>query len=290
MKILVTSDLHYETGKRRFHIKGFDEAKALTWISGVADEANADSLIILGDIGDSISRQEWDALAARFEIFSIYGNHDKYPLMKRIRNQDGSGVLMQDGQVKTLDGLRFGFINGIVTHSGKQKHGVPRKTPEQFVHFAEQMRHQIDFLCTHESPPVYLYRKKLLGAENVLAAKLAADIAEPKIMLSGHLGFGPYSIAPIMDTKAVVSIRMDGSQDNRGYALINTRRKDLTVYVDRQPKYTLRIPETVQQAEEIIANVNRFNENRGASFKALVRTAEKHDMGLAEVKLRKILV
>ncbi len=280
MRILVISDLHYETGKRRFHFPGMDEAKSLPWLYDTMDRVNPNAIIILGDTGSSMTRQDWDQLVAKYTVYALYGNHDYYHMMKRIRNVDGTPMLMRDGEIKELDGLRFGFINGIVTHTGKQKKGVPRKTPEQFIDVAKSMHHSIDFLCTHESPPVMLYRKKLLTSENVLAAKVAADVAEPKITLSGHLGFGPYTVAPIIDESNILSVRLDSDQRNKGYAVINTRNRGIVLYEDTQPKYKLRIPANKRELADIIANADRFNAGHHNTFASVLRTAETEKNGI----------
>ncbi len=271
MKILVVSDIHYETGKRRYHLQGFDEAKSLPWLRQTAEARGVDTIINLGDLGDSVTRQEWDELVRDYRVYSLYGNHDNYHLLKRVKNVDGSPLLMNDSDIRDFYGQRFGFINGIVTHTGKQKRRVPRKTPEQFVKVAEGLRDKVDFLCMHESPPVALYRKKLLGAENVLAAKLAADIAAPKITLSGHLGFGPFTIAPIIESRDILSIRIDSGQDNKGYAVIDTRQKDITLYQDTMPKYKFSIPAVRERMADVIENVNKFNAERNRVFSSLAR-------------------
>jgi metallophosphoesterase superfamily enzyme len=131
-RILVISDLHFEN---EFH-GGIDESTAFPWLRKIIIKEKPDVLIGLGDWGHAWKPEDWQIILQSVKVYSIYGNHENLELLKSQRNIDGSTVLQQDGQVQTIAKLKFGFINGVISHPPKPKEGVPRKSPEDFLAYA----------------------------------------------------------------------------------------------------------------------------------------------------------
>ena len=110
MTILVMSDLHFE---RNWH-KGEWEGEAFNWILSIVEKHKPEDLIILGDTGYGWLEEDWETLLEKVRVHAIYGNHDNYVVMASLRNVDRSKVWPRSGEVRDIQGLRYGFINGIV--------------------------------------------------------------------------------------------------------------------------------------------------------------------------------
>ncbi len=128
-RILVISDLHFEMGLH----KGVDQSMSLKWLHKIVDKTQPEVLVGLGDWGYAWKREDWEELLEKVEIHAVYGNHDNFHLLRSLRNVDGSKVLAEDGEIREICGLRFGFINGIVNEKHSEKEGVPRKTSQFFL-------------------------------------------------------------------------------------------------------------------------------------------------------------
>ncbi len=81
---------------------------------------------------------EWFDLAGRVRVFAIYGNHDNIQLLSGVVNSDGRKALIEDGGIRVIGGLRFGFVSGIVSETKPMKQGVPRKTAREYVQAASR--------------------------------------------------------------------------------------------------------------------------------------------------------
>lgn len=99
MRILAVSDLHGE----------------LSWLQGAIERFSPELLLCAGDWGDpgQVSPEEYEWLLAQVPVLSIYGNHDDRPLLARLRNQDGSPVLLEQGEARRVGGVMIGGISGI---------------------------------------------------------------------------------------------------------------------------------------------------------------------------------
>lgn len=215
--IMVVSDLHYET---EFH-KGVDESKALSWLKKLVNSEKPDVLIGLGDWGHAWTLEDWRALLCRVKVYGVYGNHENLELLKSLHNSDGTSVLQQDGQTKTIEGLKFGFINGIISHPPKAKEGVPRKSSTDFLEVAKSLV-GVNVLCTHESPMLSEYENRVTLTVGLQTARQVAEIVHPDLYLSGHLHLGAFTISKIGNTTA---LRVDSSQQERHYALIKPEKQ-----------------------------------------------------------------
>ena len=74
-------------------------------------------MISLGDWGEAISEAEFYELLKKVRVWSIYGNHENLEVLRSMRNvltDSYEPVLMNDGEIREFNGIRFGAINGIV--------------------------------------------------------------------------------------------------------------------------------------------------------------------------------
>ncbi len=63
--------------------------------------------------------------------------------------------LVGDGGMEEFASLRFEAINGIVALRRRERKGVPRKRPEEFVEIAKRLRGKVDIYYT--TPQSFLY-------------------------------------------------------------------------------------------------------------------------------------
>ncbi len=180
-RILVISDLHFESEPHR----GIDESKAFHWLKKIIAIEKPDILIGLGDWGHAWNTEDWQVLLHLVKVYSIYGNHENLELLKSLTNSDGKRLLQQDGQVQRLTGLKFGFINGLISDPPKVKEGVPRKSSAAFLEVAQSLV-GVNVLCTHESPMLPEYEGKVTLTVGLQTARSAVEIVHPCLAFSGH--------------------------------------------------------------------------------------------------------
>ncbi len=224
MKILVVSDIHYELGAHH----GVDESGAYEWLLKTVRRTKSESLIGLGDWGNAWTMSQWFELTKHIKVFAIYGNHDNIPLLKGIVNADSKKALMEDGGIRVIKGIRFGFINGIVSETKRMKEGVPRKTGKEYLR-AGSLLSGVDVLCTHESPFVPEYGGRLHSSPGTEAVGTIIELVKPKLALSGHLS-GPYTLSQIGGT---VCLRVDSSPSEKHSAILKLPDWVLEVHNDR---------------------------------------------------------
>ncbi len=95
----------------------------------------------------------------RVRTWSIYGNHENLEVLRKMYNVltgRYEPVLMGDGEIRELNGIKFSAINGIVALKRKVKKGVPRKSPEEYVEIAKKLKGKINILLLHDSPKLPL--------------------------------------------------------------------------------------------------------------------------------------
>lgn len=221
-KIVIVSDIHYEQGN--FH--GIDESKAINWILNVLGKTSPTDLIGLGDWGYAWTSDDWEVITSLVKVHTIFGNHDDVALLSNVKNADKSHILARDAEVRNISGLKFGFINGIVTEKGGINKGIPRNNPDQYLAMANKLK-SVDFLCTHESPLMPDLWVKPVGP-GPLTAQMAIEITRPAISLSGHL-HGRVITKQIGKTMA---IRIDSSQAQRQFVTIETQKKMITIWLE----------------------------------------------------------
>ena len=216
---MLVSDIHYE----KTHHHGIWEGDALDWLLRMIRGRKPSALIALGDLGHAWTPKDWKEVTEAVPAHAIYGNHDNMEVLRSAKNIDGSKVLAEDGEVRTIGALRVGFINGIMAKKGKLKvkDGVPRQSEEDFLRAASKMR-GIDVLATHASPNLPEYGSRYgPTTEFEVLDKVIRDIS-PSLAVSGHLK-GPFTLSKLGRTTI---LRIDSSPKERHYALIEgwTRR------------------------------------------------------------------
>lgn len=230
MKIVIVSDVHYMTGERRF-FHGTDESVAFKYLVKVAKATLADELVGLGDFGYGWTIDDWNELTGFVKCNVIYGNHDAVGILREAVNTDATPVNPKDGEIRAIGGFRFGFINGIVDDGKPAKEGVPRIKSKDFMGHASKFK-SIDFFCTHSSPYLDDYGARIRPIPSTKIVNEFARISRPKYILSGHIGFGYYSVGPVSGAPYTINIRVDTSQQTKSYCLIDTETRVAEVYVD----------------------------------------------------------
>ncbi len=134
MRILAISDLHGD----------------MTAATQAAERLQPDLLISCGDWGDpdQVSRHDFDRFLALCPVLTTFGNHDRLDLLSALRNRDGSSVLLGQGEVRELDGLRIAAVGGIWAKSHRLPHYV---TDADVAGWAKQIAAEgpLDILLTH---------------------------------------------------------------------------------------------------------------------------------------------
>ena len=236
MRIMIMSDVHFE---RDFHRRVW-EGGAKDWVVEKITEHDMTDLVLCGDSGYGWNKTDWDAILERVRIHAIYGNHDNVKMMKTLRNLDNTRVLAEDGEVRTIGGLKFGFINGILAYSRKammknqmfyedkkamtETGWVPRKTPEEYLTAAAKLTNKIDVLVTHASVPMP-DETRFHQSEEFQIVTEAVKISKPRIHFSGHLS-GPYKVGDLSGARFV---RVDSSPKEKHYAVLSD---DINIYSD----------------------------------------------------------
>jgi Icc-related predicted phosphoesterase len=215
---MVMSDPHLNEG----FYKNVDESKALDWMVRTVKRHRPDELVVLGDWGSAWTRDGFLKITEMVHISGLAGNHDSSPMLKLMKNTDGTPVLCMDGEIRDIGGLRFGFINGIITQSPNVS-TLSLKSASEYESVGLGLAGKIDVLCTHESPMREEFRHVVdaYGPETLSA--LIAKIS-PLVSFSGHRTPQNYESATIGGTANFV---IESNQKSKMYAMFDT--KDLRV-------------------------------------------------------------
>jgi len=139
-------------------------------------------------------------------------------------------ALMKDGEVRVFNGVRFGAINGIIALRRKEKKGIPRKRPEEFIEYGKRLSGKVDVLLLHDSPWLEEYAGKIARDERTAAVAIAIYEARPKIVFCGHLHISPYTIHRF--NFGTTYIHIDTSQKHKCYTILNTSSMKVEVWRD----------------------------------------------------------
>ncbi len=223
--IMIISDLHYE---QTYH-HGVWEGEARDWLLGMVRSAKSASLIALGDLGHAWRPVDWESLTDLVPVHAIYGNHDNMEVLHSARNNDGTRVLAEDGEVRVIGGLKVGFINGIMAKKGKTKvkDGVPRQSAEVFLSAVAKLV-GVDVLATHASPYLPEYGSRYHASDEFEVLDQVLTQVNPPLSVSGHLS-GPYTLAKLRDTTI---LRIDSSPAERHYALMDFGTRQIRIMHD----------------------------------------------------------
>lgn len=212
-RVLAFSDIHYES---RPH-GGVDQRMAWRWLLDMVEYHKPDAVLSAGDMGMAVNLWRLKELASRLMLLAIYGNHDNLTVLRRVRNASGHPVLMEDGVVYEVGGLRIAGINGIVS-GRRMKAGVPRRSVEEIIEAARMLEDKrIDILLIHQTPylPRLFDMRQDPGSE---AALEAIRIVKPRIVVNGHIHRGGFNMLQL--PWGTLYVNIDSSQEQRHYLKI----------------------------------------------------------------------
>ncbi len=153
----------------------------------VLSEHEPDLLLCCGDWGDpgEVGQDVLELVTERAYTFTVFGNHDDLELLDRMRNRDGSPILLKNGEVREVFGVRIGGISGIWAKSHRKPWYV---TDEDVISYAERISEgKADVLLAH-SCPSGLADMTPSGTHGGKRCFLDAfRIVKPKLYLCGHL-------------------------------------------------------------------------------------------------------
>jgi len=225
----------------------------------MAEQHSPDLILSCGDWGYAITISEFESLLEIAPVLSIYGNHENFMTLKSIKNLDKNitnskyidnsnnfkNILIKESIIYEFGKLRIAGINGIVSLKLKEKEGVPRKNPKQFINSAYNFKNKnIDILLIHETPYLPFLFHRIDKSPGATSALNSIKIIKPKLVLNGHMHgkcFNYYQFD--WNTKY---LKVDSSQANKCYAIIqiNNIRKALSeiiVYKDDNVKFKFNI-------------------------------------------------
>jgi Icc-related predicted phosphoesterase len=172
MRILIVSDLHGDLESCRRAV----------------GRVGPDLILSCGDWGDAEEVSELD-LAEFLKVAPVhttFGNHDPLEILSRLRNVDGSPVLLDQGAVHEFAGLRLAAIGGIWAKSHAKRHHV---TDADVAAAAAEIarRGRVDILLTHACP-IGLADLTPTGRHGGQRCFLDAfKTIKPRLQVCGHL-------------------------------------------------------------------------------------------------------
>jgi uncharacterized protein len=172
MKILVISDLHG------------DFSLAIQACEGTRPEL----LLCCGDWGDAeeVTAADLDGFLDFCPMLTTFGNHDPLDLLARMRNRDGSAVLLGQGETRNMKGLSLASIGGIWAKSHRLPYYVTDQDVARFAHEISAAG-PVDILLTHACP-IGLADLTATGRHGGQRCFLdASSTIAPRLHCCGHL-------------------------------------------------------------------------------------------------------
>lgn len=145
-----------------------------------------------------------------------------------IKNGKHLPVLMEDGKIYELFGLRIAGISGIINERRRIKKGVPRKSPEEYLNIAKRLLgRSIDVLLIHEVPYLPDLFKNIKDSVLSKTTSRTVELIKPKIVVNGHMheGFKVYKF-----NFGTLYLNVDSSQLSKHYIVIDENK--ISVYKD----------------------------------------------------------
>src|SRR3990167_2375016 len=229
MTILIISDLHFEKG---YHNETY-QGDSLKWLNDIIDIHKPTALVGLGDWGYGWTYDDWESLTKKLTVNAIYGNHDYLDMLRWARNSE-SHVLAIDGEVRNIEGIRFGFINGIISNRvNLNPLFVPRRKAEDFFQAATHLN-GIDVLCTHETPRLEDLEKRMHLNPGTIVVESLINRLRPALSLSGHIHLKEGWHSSKIGTS--LSVLIDSSATSKRYALIED--KSISIWHEGKALYS----------------------------------------------------
>lgn len=147
-----------------------------------------DLLLCCGDWGDpdEVTEAELASFPARLPTYTTFGNHDPLEVLPRLRNADGSPVLIDQGERVQALRVTLAAIGGIWAKSHRLPHYV---TDDDVATAAERIRAAgpVDILLTHGCPVglADLTPRRTHGGQRCFLDAFQA--VAPRLHLCGHL-------------------------------------------------------------------------------------------------------
>ncbi len=171
VRTLVIGDMH---GQMRF-----------VWQA--LDGEQPELLLCVGDWGDvgQIPREDYEAVLDRVPTYTVFGNHDDLALLEKLRNRNGTPVLIPQGEIVEVQGIRLAGIGGIWAKSHKKPHYI---TDEEVLAIAQKLAgRSVTILLTHGCP-IGLADETPKGTRGGQRCFLDAfKVIQPLAHLCGHL-------------------------------------------------------------------------------------------------------
>lgn len=211
MDILAVGDMH---GNLNVVLKALEQSKV-------------DLLVSTGDWGDPNQVDEgiFQAIVARVPVLTVYGNHDYVDLLRNAKNQDGSLVLLSQGEVREFGGLRFVGISGIWAKSHRKPHYV---TDEDVRQIAEHVAHEhehVDVMITHGCA-IGLADEVPGGGHGGQRCFLEAfRQISPRLYLCGHLHLPQKRV--LKDGRTIINVGYGGEGD---YWIVSFKDQTIDAY------------------------------------------------------------
>ena len=189
MKILAISDLH---GDLRLARKA-------------AGTLQPEMLLCCGDWGDpeQVSQSDLEEFLDISHVLSTFGNHDSRDLLARLKNRDGSAVLLKQDDVRDYQGLKVAGIGGIWAKSHRLACYV---TDDEVARWAAAIAANgpVDILITHGCP-IGLADLTPAGRHGGQRCFLDAfRTISPRIHLCGHLHVA--QVRELKDGRKVINV------------------------------------------------------------------------------------
>lgn len=172
MRFLVISDLHGDLAAAREAVVRFQP----------------DVLLSCGDWGDpeQVDESELVRFPRQLPVYTTFGNHDPAAMLERLRNRDGSPVLLPQGEVVSVGEARLAAIGGIWAKSHRQPYYV---TDEDVATAAARIAAggPVEILLTHGCPVglADLTPRRTHGGQRCFLQAFMTIM--PRIHLCGHL-------------------------------------------------------------------------------------------------------
>jgi Icc-related predicted phosphoesterase len=173
MRVLVISDLHGD----------LDAA----WRAIMA--TTPDLLLSCGDWGDpdQVSADDLAPFTDRLPVLTVFGNHDPLDALAAWRNQDGTPVLLANGEVRTVAGLTVSGISGIWAKSNRLPHYITDRQVAAAAESAATAAPVLDLLLTHGCASGLADRTPRGTSGGQRCFLEAFHRLQPRLYLCGHL-------------------------------------------------------------------------------------------------------
>jgi uncharacterized protein len=153
------------------------------------EAAQPDVLLSCGDWGDpgEVELPDLVQFTQRLPVYTVYGNHDNLDALRAWSNQDGSSVLLPNGEVRTIGPITLAGINGIWAKSHRQPYYVLDEEVEEAATRAAGQTQSLDILLTHGCPSgvADLTWQGRHGGQRCFLR--AFQLLKPRLYLTGHL-------------------------------------------------------------------------------------------------------